>query len=81
MITSIELTDSGTAKFNDFFSSAAKPGIEITEILWEVTDVLQDRASSGETLTYELHHQYTQSGRPELLTLEPSDISVTKADD
>ena len=82
MITNIELKPSGVEKFNRFFSAHAKEGVSMQAVMFEVLDVIQERASMDEALEYELGRQYTISGNPELLTLEPSDITVTEeADD
>lgn len=81
MITNIELTDSGTEKFNKFFERVAKPGVKLQAVTFELLDILQDRASTGESLDYELGRQYTVTGNPEILNLEAADVSVTEEPD
>lgn len=78
MITNIELTETGAAKFNSFFAAAAKNGVSMQAVMFELLDILADRASNGESLSYELGSQYTSTGRPEILRLSDSDITVTK---
>lgn len=81
MITNIELTQSGATKFNQFFADNAKSGVSMQAVMFELLDVIQERATMDETLVYELGSEYTLSGRPELLTLSKDDISVTEEDD
>lgn len=81
MITNIELTESGTTKFNNFFSAVAKDGVSMQAVMFELLDVLTDRAGMGESFSYELASQFTNSGRPEILSLEASDVVVTEEAD
>ncbi len=81
MITNVELNESGTAKFNAFFERHAKPGTNMQAVCFELLDKLLDRAAMGEALHYELHRQHTNSGNPELLFLDASDIIVTEEAD
>lgn len=81
MITNIELTQSGTDKINDFFATYAKAGVNMQAVMLDVLDVLQERVSMDESLSYELGRQYTISGNPEVLTMAQADISVTEEDD
>jgi len=81
MITNIELTQSGVGKFNTFFAANAKTGVSMQAVMFEVLDVLQERASMDESLSYELGRQYTISGNPEILTMDATDIAVTEEDD
>lgn len=81
MITNIELTQSGAAKFNQFFADNAKEGVDIQAVTFELLDIMQERASMEESLVYELGGQYTRSGNPALLTLDSQDISVTEEDE
>jgi hypothetical protein len=80
MITNIELTQTGADKFNGFFAAHAKDGVSMQAVMFEVLDVLQERASMDESLVYELGRQYTISGNPELLTFGASDVEVTEGD-
>jgi len=81
MITNVELNESGTAKFNEFFAKHAKPGTNMQAVCFELLDKLLDRAAMGEALHYELHRQHTNSGNPELLFLDSTDIEVTEEAD
>lgn len=81
MITNVELTDSGTAKFNQFFADHAKPGTNMQAVCFDLLDKLLDRVSMGEGLHYELRRQHTNSGNPELLFLDATDIELTEAPD
>jgi len=81
MITNIELTQSGVEKFNQFFADHAKTGVDMQAVMFELLDVMQERASMDESLVYELGGQYTRSGNPALLTLDIQDISVTEEED
>jgi hypothetical protein len=81
MITNIELTEAGTAKFNAFFERCAKPGTNMQAVSFELLDKLVDRVSIGDALHYELHRQHTNSGNPELLCLDQADIEVTEESD
>ncbi len=82
MITNVELTEAGTAKFNAFFERCAKPGTNMQAVSFELLDKLLDRASVGDALHYELHRQHTNSGNPEVLSLDAADVEVThEADD
>jgi hypothetical protein len=81
MITNIELTETGTTKFNIFFAAAAKEGVSMQAVMFELLDILADRASMGESLSYELGSQYTITGRPEILRLDASDVAVTEESD
>lgn len=81
MITNVELNESGTAKFNAFFESNAKAGTNMQAVCFELLDKLLDSASVGESLTYELHRQHTNSGNPEVLSLDASDVIVTEEAD
>lgn len=81
MVTSIELTQADTEAFNDFFSTNAKPGVNMQAVLFEVLDVLADRAGNAESLSYELRSQYTVSGRPELLYLSAEHVTVSEEAD
>ena len=77
----IELNESGAAKFNAFFERAAKPGTGMQAVCADMLDTLLDRASMGESLSYELHRNRTNSGNPELLILDSSDVEMTECDD
>lgn len=81
MITSIELTQSGVDKFNTFFAAHAKTGVSMQAVTLEMLDIMQDRASMDESLSYELGRQYTLSGNPEILRLDDTDIRLTIEDD
>lgn len=81
MITNIELTQSGVDKFNTFFAANAKDGTSVQAVMFEMLDVLQERAIMDESLSYELARQYTISGNPALLTLADADVTVTEEDD
>lgn len=81
MISTLELTESGTAKFNNFFASFAKDGVSIQAVLFEMLDVIQDRAANQESYIYELGHVYTKTGHPELLRLSADDIKITEEED
>lgn len=76
MITSIEFTESGIAKFNAFMQSTAKPEVRTEAVMWEALDILADRASNGEAMTYELGRRYTLSGNPALFTITADDYMV-----
>ena len=81
MISSINLTESGVAAFNSFFDRYARQGVSRQAVMFEVLDILTDRAACAETLVYELGARYTTSGRPEMLTLTGADIQVDEQDD
>lgn len=81
MITNIELTDSGAAKFNRFFEDFAKPAVKMQAVMFELLDILQDLAGTGQSLVYELGRQYTVTGNPEILILEARDVLVTQEPD
>lgn len=78
MITNVELSASGVEKFDAFFEHYARDGVRKQAVLSEVLDSMQDRASGGESLTYELSPQYTRSGNPALLDLGREDIALTE---
>lgn len=81
MITNIELAPSGVEKFNRFFADYAKEGVSMQAVMFEVLDIMQDRVSMDESLVYELGKHFTSTGRPEILTLDSEDISVTEEPD
>lgn len=81
MITNIELTERGADKFNTFFAAHARDGVSMQAVMFEMLDVMQDRASMDESLSYELGRQYTSSGNPEVLTLDAEDVLLTTEDD
>lgn len=81
MISKVELNESGTTKFNAFFSAHAKPGTNMQAVRFDVLDALLDSVSMSESLIYELHRQHTNSGNPELLFLDRSDIITTEEPD
>lgn len=81
MITNVELTESGTAKFNAFFERHAKPGTNMQAVCFDMLDKFLDSVAMGESLIYELHRQHTNSGNPELLFLDASDIELTEVPD
>ncbi len=81
MIVNLELTESGSEKFNKFFHDSAKDDINIQAVLFEVLDVMQERAANKESFVYELGHLYTKTGRPEHLHLSPRDVKITEEDD
>ena len=81
MITNVELTDSGTAKFNAFFAAHAKPGTNMQAVSFDLLDKLLDRVSIGDALDYELHRQRTNSGNPEVLSLDAADIQLNEQPD
>lgn len=75
-VQNIELTESGVAKFNLFFFEMAKDAVKIDAVMLDVLNVLESRAQNDESYVYELHSQFTISGRPELLILDAEDVSV-----
>ncbi len=81
MVTNIELTETGATKFNAFFTNNSKDGVHIQAVMFELLDILADRVSMGESLSYELGSQYTNTGRPEILRLDDQDVSVTEEAD
>ena len=81
MIVNIELTQSGTDKFNAFFAQNAKESVSMQAVLSEALDIFQERASMEETLSYELGKSYTNSGNPAILTLDDADVLIETADD
>lgn len=81
MIKSIELTEAGANKFNSFFAASAKDGVSMQAVMFELLDVLTDRAGMSESFSYELGGQFTNSGRPEVLNLDAADVTVTEEDD
>lgn len=81
MITSVELTEASTEKFNIWFASVAKPAVQMQAVLFEMLDQLQELASTKQSLVYELGHQYTNTGRPELFRLELNEVEITQEND
>lgn len=81
MITNVELNESGTAKFNAFFERNAKPGTNMQAGCFDLLDKLLNRTAMGESLHYELHRQHTNSGNPEILSLDSVDIEITEVSD
>lgn len=81
MITSVQLTEAGAAKFNQWFAGAAKTGVRMEVVAMELCDIMADRLASGESLSYELGRQYTADGVPAHITLEAADLEVTQESD
>jgi len=81
MITNVELTESGINKFNSFFALTAKDGVDMQAVMFEMLGVLENRACMSESFSYELHHQFTVSGRPEVLHLDADDVFITEEAD
>ncbi len=81
MIKNIELTDSGIEKFNKFFSDLAKDGVRIDAVMMEMLGIMEERARAGESMVYELGHQYTNTGNPELLRLDAEDFEIFEEPD
>ena len=52
--------------------------IRIKATILDVLNVIQDRVSMGESLSYELHKNYTVSSNPELLHLDAGDVLVSE---
>lgn len=70
MITSVELTDRGVEKLNNWFADKVKPGVRLDVVTLEVLQRIEDQYAEGYVFPYELSPQFTTSGRPELLPLE-----------
>lgn len=81
MITNIELNDSGAAKWNAFFRDNASESLRLEPTTFEMLDCMLEAAAMGETLTYELGAQYTNTGRPMLFSLDRADIELTEEAD
>lgn len=81
MITNIELTDSGAAKWNAFFAANAGEALKLQPTTFEMMDCMLEAAAMGESLTYELGAQYTNTGRPMLFSLDRADIELTEEAD
>lgn len=81
MITNIELNDSGAAKWNAFFKDNASESLCLEPTTSEMLNCMLEAAALGETFTYELGSQYTNTGRPMLFTLERADIELTEEAD
>lgn len=61
----IRFTPEARARFRAWLQTVARPNVQETAVESEALDILQDRAVTGETLTYELASQHTSTGRPE----------------
>lgn len=77
VITNVELTDAGTDKFNRWFAAVAAPGVDLQAVSLDLLNGLANSAALGEDYTYELGSQYTQTGRPEVLSLDRADVVVS----
>lgn len=81
MIIGLQLTDSGTAKFNAWFEATAREGVRVEAVAMELCDQMIDRLTLNESLAYELGPRYTISGRPEMLILERGDVETEEQAD
>ena len=79
MITNIELTDQAVQKFNNWFDQIAKDNVRREIVMFEMLDVFQEHAATGESFVYELGQRYTLDGKPSLFNLSAADIIVTGA--
>lgn len=75
-IQNISLTETGIEKFNCWFADVARDGVRMDAVMLDALNVIENRAGSGESFSYELHGQFTVSGRPELLILDPDDVEI-----
>lgn len=81
MVTNVELTESGAAKWSAFFAAHAGERLRLEPTTFEMLDCMTERAGLGEALVYELGPQYTNTGRPELFRLTAADVSITEEAD
>jgi len=81
MITNIELTEKATQVWNNWFSVHAKSNVNIHAATLEMLNVIEEGLRNNESLVYELGSHYTQSGRPELFTLDSDDLMITTESD
>lgn len=79
MVTNIELAPSGTNKLNAWLLDVAKPDLNMKAVVLDVLSTLENRACTGESLTYEMHRQHTITGNPETITFDVSDVIVATA--
>jgi len=79
MVTNIELAPSGTDKLNAWMADVAKPDLNMKSVVLDVLSTLENRACTGESLTYELRRQHTLTGNTETITFAVSDVIVTTA--
>lgn len=76
VITGIDVSDGGVARFNYWFMGVAKPGVSLHAVALEALNHFEDAASTGQDYTYELAGEFTASGRPEVFTLAREWVTV-----
>lgn len=81
MISIVRLSDSGKEKFNDWFMRVGRMGVVQGVVEAELCDKMMDRLNANESLVYELSQNYTNTGRPELITLDYSNLDVEEIAD
>jgi hypothetical protein len=70
----LTLTPAGRARFLSWLQDVGRSTLRPDAVESEMLQIMEDRAESGESLSYELGGQYTTSGRPELFYATAADF-------
>lgn len=76
MITAVDLTKAGAAKFKNWFDSVAAPSEMYGAAEEDMVHQMAERLNAAEALVYEIDGMSTKSGQTESITLELSDLDV-----
>ena len=81
----LTLTPSARARFTAWLQDVGSAELRADAIESEMLQVMEDRAESGESMSYELGRQYTTTGQPEIFYADAKDfdmrdrITITKS--
>jgi hypothetical protein len=70
----LTLNPAGRARFLSWLQDVGRSTLRPDAVESEMLQIMEDRAESGESLSYELGGQYTTSGRPELFYATAADF-------
>jgi hypothetical protein len=81
MIIGISLTTSGKAKIARFLADHVKRSAGTGAVLYQIHEIIIDRAEQGRMLTYDLPTDYASDGKPAALTLQEGDDVIIRRGD
>ena len=76
----LTLTPAARARFTAWLQDVGSAELRADVVESEMLQVMEDRAESGESMSYELGRQYTTTGQPELFYADAKDFDDDKRD-
>lgn len=76
----LTLTPAARARFTAWLKDVGSDNLRADAVESEMLQIMEDRAASGESMSYELGRRYTTTGRPEVFYADAKDFDDSECD-